>query len=137
MKPSVRSRCWSPRTSQDGSSEPAQDAVRSSSEVPRADLGREWKPFEVVGDQVGDVAGPLDPTAVDECARSASHCVPPVTYDFRRAAGSRSARHRPRASAEILAYFPTERTETCPDIAISMGVDAPSSAAWVSAECRS
>lgn len=29
------------------------------------------------------------------------------------------------------------RTEVCPDIFINIGVDAPSSAAWVNALCRS
>jgi hypothetical protein len=31
----------------------------------------------------------------------------------------------------------SDRTDVCPDRAISIGVDVPSSASWVSAECRS
>jgi hypothetical protein len=50
---------------------------------------------------------------------------------FLRAAGSRSACHLPSASAETRAYWASERTEVCPDSAMSMGVEAPASAAWV------
>ena len=38
-------------------------------------------------------------------------------------------RHLANASADGRAYFPRLRTETCPDILINIGVDAPSSAA--------
>jgi hypothetical protein len=41
--------------------------------------------------------------------------------------------HRPNASAETRAYLASDRTEVCPDSAMSIGVEALASAAWVSA----
>lgn len=63
----------------------------------------------------------------------AAHRRPPA----RRPAGSRSACHLASASAETLAYLANDRTEVCPDSAISIGMEAPSSAAWVRPEWRS
>ena len=54
----------------------------------------------------------------------------------RRAAGSVSAWKFRRPSSDTRAYFARLRTEVWPDSFISTGVDAPSSAAWVSRECR-
>jgi len=54
----------------------------------------------------------------------------------RRAAGSLSAWYRTSPSSETLAYLVRLRTDACPDNFINTGVDAPSSAACVSRECR-
>jgi hypothetical protein len=43
----------------------------------------------------------------------------------------------PRASADGRAYLASEATARWPDLAISIGVDAPASASWVSALYRS
>jgi|SRR5580693_8781289 hypothetical protein len=58
-----------------------------------------------------------------------------VAYLLR--AGSLRSCHRANASADGRAYLARLATDVCPDFAISMGVDAPASASWVSAECRS
>jgi hypothetical protein len=55
----------------------------------------------------------------------------------RRAAGSCSAWKRTSPSSETRAYFASDLTDVCPDSFINTGVDAPSSAACVSRECRS
>ncbi|WP_181063479.1 hypothetical protein [Nocardia nova] len=51
--------------------------------------------------------------------------------------GSVEACHRPSASAETRVYVAGLRTDACPDNAISTGVEAPASAAWVSLLWRS
>lgn len=55
----------------------------------------------------------------------------------RRRAGSCCSCHRARASADGRAYLASDATDVCPLLVISMGVLAPASASWVSAECRS
>lgn len=49
----------------------------------------------------------------------------------RRATGSVPACHAGSASLPGRAYFASDLTEVCPDSVISIGVDPPSSAAWV------
>jgi hypothetical protein len=56
---------------------------------------------------------------------------------YRLRAGSRPAWCRASASVDTLAYLASDRTEVCPERAISIGVPVPSSASWVSALCRS
>jgi hypothetical protein len=56
---------------------------------------------------------------------------------YLRRAGSRSAWWRASASADTRAYLTSDRTDVWPDRAMSIGVDTPSSAACVSALCRS
>ena len=46
-------------------------ATSTSSKVSRAGRGGERESFEVVGDEVGDIAGPFDPAADDEGAGAA------------------------------------------------------------------
>ena len=60
-----------------------------------------------------------------------------AVWNYRRRAGSCSAWCRCSASTDTRAYLTSERTDVCPLRAMSMGADVPSSASWVSAECRS
>jgi hypothetical protein len=49
-------------------------------------------------------------------------------------------RERPGAAAEprrIPGHWAADRTDVCPERPISIGVDVPSSALWISAESRS
>jgi hypothetical protein len=55
----------------------------------------------------------------------------------RRRAGSLRSCQRARASANGRAYLASEATGVWPLLAMSIGVDAPASASWVSALCRS